>query len=1461
MRAASEWGGPHLIAERRGCVSCHRLATDYIFAVHRSTCHTLTVAYRENSYSELFILSRDTSFAPREVRVEFSRMTSTIVLRPRLAVVCVFFALAGFLASTVAPAGAQDIRSPGAVVADAPQQGAAPTLRVIERSEHSITYEFTATWRGRLRDAVNPEAYRTVLEAVGGIPWTAERLVLSSSASPPLVTVLSSEFDEAPLAFSADDAEEAGLLGPAAGVERVGIERRRPTGTFVVRFLQVDPNANVIRRYSRMLIRVDLPATAGRAESGDPQNPHLGVTQSVLASGTWFKVPVTHGGIHRIDRAFLAGLGLNPTAIDPNQIKVYGNGGAPLPALNSAPRIPDLAENPVQVIGGGDGRFDDGDAVLFYAHGPTGWTWDSSIPQSQPGWRHFVNPFTKQSHYFIRVDGPASRRIMTAAPASGVADVLSRVQGRIFAEEDLPDGMIDRDGGGSGLDWLGRDLSRTRNRITVLDTLPPDLAQGAVLFRSRVALRSEAAVPFSFLSGQQTLQSLTLSRSSTNVLFTEGTVTFSQDVAPSQRLRIDLQMSATSGNPTGWIDYVQAFYPQDLRASGDYLRFVTPGGEEGLFEFVLTGFTAEPEVWDVTQAAGARRLPVTGGGGEFRVRVTVLDPDAPRELVAFRPGSSRIRTLAASQAESVPNQNLHGIASHPDYVIITAQPFRVAADELAAHRAADGLQPAVFDIREIYNEFSSGNVDPRGMRDFVRFLYDRGPGEEPTLRNVLLFGDGNYDFRGIREGSAEVNFIPTYQSDNSSNYVSSYTSDDYFGLLAPGEGVWPFTSAGTAERLDIGIGRLPVRTAQEAADMVAKIKRYEHPDTHGAWRTRYTFLADDHLPNSWDKDLHIQNAELLSDSARVFVPGLNLQKIYMPTYTLQQTALGARYPGATADAIRSLEEGTLIWNYAGHGGTTGLADEKLITREEVRALTNFDRLTVAVTATCSFGRYDLAGERSGGEEFILNPVGGAVAIFTTSRVVYTGASPTSNNLGLNVTLNRYLLGRGSDGRPRRLGDAYQMTKATSVGAQTNSRKFNLLGDPGMRFGLPEREVRVTSVNDIPVGGQNVTASRVPDASGMSLLAESAPKPASGEGVADASGGAVLPEFRALELATIRGEVQDLSGTLDGAFQGEVEVLVYDVSRTITLPPAVPLQWTDGTFQDRRDVIYRGRASVQNGQWTTQFIVPRDISYAGGSARISAYASGAGVDGIGFSEEVQIGSESGAPLNDNEGPNIRLFLNDTTFVSGGLVGGDPVLIARLSDESGINMAGVGVGHEMRLVINGNEAEAINVGPFYSSDLDNFRRGTVRYPLANLSDGPQTLSLTAWDVVNNSSTASLDFVIEDSDRLRVEHAYPYPNPTTGPTRFVFEHNQAPGTPARVQIRIYTINGRPIRTLDGVETLPDGVLPGSPVQIAWDGRDEDFDELATGIYLYRVRVEVDRGDGERRVAERIERLAIIR
>ena len=1314
------------------------------------------------------------------------------------------FAFVCALAALAASAAAQPVRTQTAGAAFEHVEPQGPTLRVVDKTREFLTVEVTADWRTPLAQAVAQSAGLVdALVAIGGAgrPVVSHEIPLGA-AVPPAVQVLAVDTDEVTLTPDQVEAFRA-LEGPAASVMSVGERRRELVGSLAVRVLRVEGDRLV--RVRRVVVRVPRPLVMARLAARGADNPHLAVERSVLADGTWYRISIRESGVYRIDAAFLRdSLGVSES-VALSSVAVYGIGGRILPALNAAPRPADLKEVASAVVGGG---------LLFYAEGPQWWDWTQPEGASERRWTHDISPFSTVSHYFVRVDAASPRRLAAATfPGWGDATPLATVEDRRFYEVDRTN--IPRDGSGSGLDWLGPDLFPGGSGLTVLDEAVAGASASApVSVRARVAGRANPAVRVSVSKNGQTLDTATppaISTSSRNTGNLANDAYLEAETTLGNGLGLSFRATGGNSGALAWLDWAEVVVSHPATAGPDgFASFPTPGGQTGRFEIPIDGFAAEPQVWDVTEAGDLRRLGVRADGGRWRVQVEAADPDRPREIVAFDPTGAHVLTPGAGTP--VANQNLHGIAAFPDYVVVTHPDFMAQAQRLAAHRQADGLTPLVVTTEQVFNEFAGGTGDMRAARDFMKFLYDRAP-EGQLPRYLLLFGDGHYDYRQIK--TSAPTFVPVFESENMFSRTASYTSDDYFGLLGDDEGIWEFSGQGTSERVDLGIGRIPSRTAQDAATVVEKIVRYESPATRGDWRTRFTFVADDQFPNDWDDDLHVLNADATAERAQSVDPSVTLDKIYGPSYPSVVTARGRLRPQATEAIRESIEEGTLVWNYSGHGGPTGLGDEEYLTEDLVASLDNADRLPVWVTATCSFGKFDIADFQSLAERVLLRPGGGGVAMLTTVRLVYTSASPDSgNNFGLNLELTEQMLVRDADGRPSRLGDALYRTKNTAVGASTNNRKFNLLGDPAMRLGLPERELAVEA----------------PDA------------------------------LRAFSEATVTGQVLGLDGQPDPTYQGEVDVTVFDAERVVELPEGACC-YTGGRYRDRTDRIYSGRASVSGGRFSTTFLVPQDISYSGLPSRIVAYAVGRdGSDGAGQTAQATVSAEAGARPNDQTGPEISLFLNDSTFVDGGVTGPEGTLVARLQDASGINTVGAGVGHELLLTLDGNAAQALDVGRFYTGDLDTYRSGTVRVPLPRLAPGEHTATLTAWDALNNASTATVRFVVVD-EGLQVTSVLPYPNPTAGPARFFVEHNQPAGTSARVQLRIYTLAGRPVRTIDGAEALPDGFLPSRSFQISWDGRDDDLDRLGSGVYLVRLRLETDDPAGGTRVAERVDRLAIIR
>lgn len=1313
-------------------------------------------------------------------------------------------------------------------------------IRSVGSTSQEDVLEIMAHWRRPLVAALDSAGVQTLswkaLSAATVGVWETSETIQLPTLMPPRIEIIAADYEEVPLALDAQGAPLAAWLNqPPVEVIGVGMERRRPAGTLSVRLLVYDEARQVLRRYRRLQVRLRYlrSQTSVLGEWLQPSsNPHGQVTRSVLADGVIIKFPVREEGLYRIDRAKLAELlalvGRSVNEIDPRQLQLYGNGGRPLPALNSASRPVDLIENPVWRIGFDDGSFDAGDALIFYATGVQGWTYNTQRGE----WEHYTHPFSNENYYFLKLGDREGRQIETTPfPDAPDAQRVASLTGRyvVDPEEFLWSKEGIAEGKGSGLTWGSVPISPA-GRLRILERVVlPGLMGGTITYRARVAIQSNPAAYAVFVSrGQE------LGRVSAGVTFPDPEspvarvteVTFTQALATATPLELEMTLTNPGGDPRAALEWLRVFYPMQLVASNNYLRFFTPPGQIGTFEFLLAGFEETPQVWEVTEPSAIRRLEVRSASGGYRVQVVCNDPARPCELVAFT--LAAVRTLDPSDAQQVPNQNLHGIDFYPELAILTADTFRVYAERLAEHRRQQGLRVVVATVEQIYNEFSGGVPDMRALRDYLKFLYDRAPNESALLRYALLLGDGHYNYRELWRKPTLKNWVPPYETVDSYHPINSYTSDDYFGLLDDNEGLWPDYGAGaySTERLDLGIGRLPVQTPEDAQQVLDKIFRYERPDTYGPWRLRYTFVADDGptgvAAQQNDLDLHVQNIDVVAEEVKQYFPFIDVHKIYAVSYP--RVFMGIwRIPDARRDILRVLDEGTLVINYSGHGGSNGLAQEEILTKDDVAALANRDRLAIFITATCTWGRWDMTETQSGGEVLLLNPNGGAVAIFGAVRLVYTSADTTALNVGLNRMLNKYLFRPEPDGQMPRLGDVLRRTKNTQAGLQNNNRRFNLLGDPTLRVGFPHRRVVVESIGD-----------QRPD-----------------------------PEqpvwMRALERVTVRGYVQNGPGQVDADFQGIATLTVFDAERQKSLPywRYMPTPY----YLVREDLIWRGQGDVRNGRFVATFVVPKDILYSNRHGRLSVYAYNAATHAAGYTEGFVVGGTAASIPDDREGPEIRLYLNDTTFVSGGLVPPNPRLIVQLCDASGINTVGAGLGHELLLIIDGDEARAQNLSSAFQSAPKSYQCGRLEWTLTDLEPGPHTLTVRAWDVLNNVNNASLDFIISDDRRLELRNVFNYPNPTTGPTRFVFEHNQPAGTPARVQLRIYTLAGRSVRTLEGIETLPTGVLPANLVVIPWDGRDEDADPLATGIYLYRLRVEIERPDGSPQVVEHVDRLAIIR
>ncbi|MBT3300918.1 MAG: type IX secretion system sortase PorU [Bacteroidetes bacterium] len=1095
-------------------------------------------------------------------------------------------------------------------------------------------------------------------------------------------------------------------------------------------------------------------------------------TNSVLSSGSWYKVKVTESGVYRIGYDMLKDMGIDVNSINPKNIRIFGNGGGMLPQPNFVERPDDLQENAIYVAGQADNSFDKSDYILFYAQGPHPWVYNDVKEM----FLHQYNYYSDFAYYFITVGNEAGNRVQNQASLTQAANYTSTTyQYRAFYEKNMRTEVTDYVK--SGRDWFADEFSLTTQKSFPFN-IPTINKSYPVKFVSSLAGRSSSFNSFELVvDGNNYTQSFNKTITSDYLAQYCNVNTQTNDFIPKSG---DLNFSYTylkpNSNSMGWMNYIVLNATSNLVLNSGQMKFRDIESINfNVTEYRISSTLSNMTIWNVADIQNPKEILAQKQSGYFYFRS--IDT-ALTEYVAFEHANAKVPIFV----EKIDNQNLHAIHD-VELIIITHPKYIDAANKLAEYRRnKDGYTVEVVKIGAVYNEFCSGAQDITAIRDFVKHVYDQenAPGKE--LKYLLLIGDASYDFKDVLTGN--TNDIPTYQSFEIYSPIYSYASDDYYGFLDENEGDWDDDSATRYHKLDIGIGRLPVNSASQAMDVVDKIINYTEKPSFGDWRNIVAFVSDD--VDDSGLNAHFEQSEVLTGLISYKSKLLNPQKIYMDAYEQVASANGHKYPEATKAINNRMNSGALIINYIGHGGEVGWAHERVLEVADIKSWDNFDKLPVFVTATCEFSRYDDPERVSAGELVLLNPNGGGVALLTTSRVVWVHA----NNDLTNKLYDSNIFDL-KDNKHKTLGQIIVMTKNRAT-FHENTRKFILLGDPSMKLALPDNQVVATSVPDT---------------------------------------------LKAFQLVEIKGEVRDYLGGKMSGFNGTVYPTIFDKqSKLRTLDNDNTGKARD--FNLRKNIIYKGKASVVNGDFSFQFVVPKDISYFNGQGKISFYACNDTIEASGYYDNIVVGGTADTINYDTLGPMIELYIGDTNFVSGGLTNENPILLARVYDESGINTVGNGIGHEIIAFLDDDNPTVLN--DYYQSYLNSYQAGEINYQFFNLTEGLHSLVLKVWDIQNNSATASIDFVVTFGDQLLIEDLFNYPNPFSRSTTFSFEHNQAE-TDIHYSLGIYSLQGNLIKMIeDDLFTFGN-----RETSISWSPYDDYGNSIEAGIYLYRLIITTPEGE----------------
>ncbi|MBR6370421.1 MAG: type IX secretion system sortase PorU [Bacteroidaceae bacterium] len=1083
-------------------------------------------------------------------------------------------------------------------------------------------------------------------------------------------------------------------------------------------------------------------------------------TESKLSHGRWVKIRIPETGVYRLTFSSLRSMGFN----EPERVRLFGYGGAVLPETKLQDLVDDLPEQPL---------WHTGNALLFYGQGPVKWS------RNYAGeYIHERNTYSDWGYYFLTDDASGEALQFSEAQADSVPGTVVRSFPDRYVYD--PDEFSWYRSGRRLFESFDYSAGGSRSYAFQLDGIVGDSVLMTVAFSSDSDKDSRLAVSVN----NTAVGSMSIGIKGGNDVAAVAEHSFTVRGMFTDQSSVRL-VHEREGNPGGHLDFIRLNFMRRLSLYDGCTLFRTGSGMRNV-SFSIDGSSAGVKVWRISSDGSMSVIPSIYEDG--RTVTMASDYAADDELVAVDVTASLPEPVVVGE---VMNQNLHGVGQADMVIVVPASGKLTAqAERLAdAHRIKDGMSVEVVRADMIYNEFSSGTPDATAIRRFMKMLYDRSGDTVNAPENLLLMGDGAWDNRMLVsdwKGMSPDDFLLCYESYNSTSHTASFVMEDYYGLLDDGEG-----KSLLREKVDIGVGRLPVHTAAQAESMVNRIMDYMDGRNSGAWRNRILILGDD-----GDNNTHMRDADGVASIYRKLYPVLDQTKVYWDAFKMEVSASYNSYPSVRKLILEELDKGALIVNYTGHGSPDVLSHELVLNKADASSLTS-PRLPFWITASCDIAPFDSPLE-SFGMNLMNNDKGGAIGLLSTTRTVYSSSNRVINNSYAN-----YILDVDDDGKLNTLGRALRLAKnalVTSGSEYTdyseNKIHYVLLGDPALRLGMAQMTAVIDSFSH------------------KSAFSDSL----------NAMAGSVIEVSGHIEFDSVR----------DSGFDGKLYMSVFDSEREVVCLDNARTANEPFTFMNRDRILFAGTDSVRHGEFRLSFPVPLDINYSDESGRISLYADrrDGKVSAAGFFENFRVGGTDLSLRSDTIGPSVSLYLNTPSFRYGGHVNSTPLFVADIFDESGLNTSGNGLGHDILLVIDNNPNYTWVLNNCFTSTDGGYTGGRVVFSLPSLPEGKHQLMFRVWDVMNNSSVRLLDFKVENGlkPEFTVEATS---NPARENTTFVVTHDR-PGQNAEITVRVFSTRGVMVWTGCTTQTSESGVS-----MISWDLCSSSGQRLQPGLYIISAEV----------------------